>query len=143
MRFWDYDEMSRCHAQSFNKKALCLISVLSRSFLLPPLHIMQPISGSPKVQIKGDWGTRSQQGEKNECLFICIWSHSKVCVCVWVCVCVCERERERERKREWVGRCACLSFQMPPLPPLLALFPKKPTEMCCIEMCCIKGLLCT
>ena len=64
MRFWDYDEMSRCHAQSFNKKALCLISVLLRNFLLPPPHIMQPISGSPKVQIKGDRGTRNHQGEK-------------------------------------------------------------------------------
>ena len=83
MRFWDYDEMSRCHAQSFNKKALCLISVLLRRFLLPPPHIMQPISGSPKVQIKWDRGTRNHQGKKmSACL--CVSGHTAkgVCVCV-------------------------------------------------------------
>ena len=92
MRFWDYDEMSRCHAQSFNKKALCLISVLLRNFLLPPPHIMQPISGSPKVQIKGDRGTRNHQGEKmSTCL--CVSGHTAKGVCVCVCV-----------KRERIGR---------------------------------------
>ena len=61
-RFWDYDEMSRCHDQSFNKKStlsdFCIIEKFSTASSRPP--IMQPISGSPKVQIKGDRGTRNQ-----------------------------------------------------------------------------------
>lgn len=39
-----------------------------------------------------------------------------------VCVCVCVK----------IGRCACLSFQMPPLPFSTAQFPKRPPK--CIAL---------